>query len=134
MVMEQAIGDRHGGLRAWMAFAVAGLVVTVALAGLATLFTPAETDQAVWFSAALAYALQLPSFAALIWFRSEAQLILAGWMIGMALRFGALGGVAWWLSRSAAFPREVALVSLVAFAFVLLLMEPIFLRWDMRRS
>ena len=62
------------------------------------------------------------------------EIIRAGRAGGLALRFGAVGGVAWWLSRSAALPREAALLSLVGFAFLLLLLEPLFLRWDLRRS
>src|SRR5688572_19536917 len=121
-------------VRAWLAYAGATLAVTVVLAGIGTVVAGAEAERAVWFSASLAYGLQLIAFAGLLWFRDHGSLFLAGWLVGMALRFGALGGVAWWLSRSAAFPREAALISLVAFVFVLLLMEPIFLRWDLRRS
>lgn len=126
-------GVERSGIRAWRAYAAAALIVTLSLALLITrLVGPAES-RAVWFSAALACGLQLPAFAGLLWFRNQAHLLLAGWLIGMALRFGALGGVAWWLSRSAALPREAALLSLVGFVFVLLIMEPIFLRWDLRR-
>ena len=74
------------------------------------------------------------AFAGLLWVRNKTELLLAGWVIGMALRFGALGGVAWWLSRSAALPRAAALLSLVGFVFLLLLLEPVFLRWDLRKS
>lgn len=128
-------GDRAGSrLRAWAVYAVAALVVTLVFGVVGTFVAEDEAVSAVWFSAALAYGLQLVAFAGLVWLRNQGSLFLAGWLIGMALRFGALGGVAWWLSRSAAFPREAALISLVVIVFVLLLMEPIFLRWDLRRS
>ena len=132
--MGQAVPERRSGLRVWAAYAVAALALMIAFAMVATLVVPAQSVRAVWFSAALAYALQLAAFAGLVWFRGESQLLLGGWLIGMALRFGALGGVAWWLSRSAAFPREATLLSLVLFVVVLLMMEPIFLRWDLRRA
>ena len=121
-------------VRAWRAYAVAALVATLVFAGIGTFVAGAGNVTAVWFSAAFAYGLQLIAFAGLVWVRDRTSLFLAGWLGGMALRFGALGGVAWWLSRSAAFPREAALLSLVAFVFLLLLMEPVFLRWDLRRS
>ena len=122
------------GVKAWAAYAVAALAVTLLAGGIGTVVAGDDAVSAVWFAAALAYGLQLIAFAGLVWVRDRTSLFLAGWIGGMALRFGALGGVAWWLSRSAAFPREAALISLVGFVFVLLLIEPIFLRWDLRRS
>lgn len=120
-------------MRAWRAYAVVAAGVTVAGAGLAAAFTSSAVANAVWFSAGVAYVLQMVAFAGLLYFREQAHLFLAGWLIGMALRFGALGGVAWWLSRSAALPREAAVFSLVGFVFLLLLLEPVFLRWDLRK-
>ena len=131
--MEPAAPKRFR-LRAWSFYAVAALAVTGLLALVVTRFTEPADSRAVWFSALLACALQLPAFAGLIWFRNQPHLLLAGWLIGMALRFGALGGVAWWLSRSAALPRDAALLSLAGFVLVLLIMEPIFLRWDLHRA
>jgi hypothetical protein len=121
-------------LQAWAIYAAAALVLTAVAAGVATQFVSRTEARAIWFSAALACALQLVAFAGLLWVRNQAQLFLAGWVIGMTLRFGALGGVAWWLSRSAALPRAAALLSLVGFVFLLLLLEPVFLRWDLRKS
>ena len=121
-------------LKAWLAYAVSGLVVLSLAAGVGSLRVSKEAVPALWFSAGIAYGLQLIAFAGLVMVRNRAQLFLAGWLIGMALRFGAVGGVAWWLSRSAVLPREAALVSLVGFVFLLLLMEPMFLRWDLRKS
>jgi hypothetical protein len=134
--MMATLGPKPGSKRlyAWAIYAVAALVLTALIAGVvSTLVTPTEA-RAIWFSAGLACLLQLIAFAGLLWVRNEAQLLLAGWLIGMALRFGALGGVAWWLSRSAALPRTAALLSLVGFVFLLLVLEPFFLRWDLRKS
>jgi hypothetical protein len=127
--------DARGAVfKAWFAYAIASLVLLATVAGLATLMVSAEVVPALWVSAGIAYGLQLLGFAGLVMVRDRAQLFLAGWLIGMALRFGAVGGVAWWLSRSAALPREAALLSLAAFVFLLLMLEPIFLRWDLRKS
>jgi hypothetical protein len=120
--------------RAWRAYALAAFAATIVIAGITSAVVSRAALGAVWFSAVLAYGLQLLAFAGLLWVRDEAHRFLMGWVLGMALRFGAVGGVAWWLSRSAAFPREVALVSLVAFVFTLVLLEPLFLRWDLRRT
>jgi hypothetical protein len=120
--------------RAWRAYAIAGLGVSALFAGIASAVVSAAALSTVWFFAALAYGLQLLAFGGLLVVREQAQWFLLGWLSGMALRFGALGGVAWWLSRSAAFPRQAALLSLAGCVFLLVLLEPLFLRWDKRGS
>ncbi|MEX0907045.1 MAG: hypothetical protein WD054_01850 [Gemmatimonadota bacterium] len=89
--------------------------------------TPASAP-AIWFAAALAYVLQLAAFAALVAVRSRNEMFLAAWLAGLVLRFAAIGVVAFWLSRYPVFPQEPVLIGLVAFLFVLLLLEPLFLR------
>jgi hypothetical protein len=120
--------------RAWTAYALTALGLMVALAGAGSLVVSDSAVPALWFSAGVAYVLQLIAFAGLVAGREQPNRFLAGWLLGMALRFGVVGGVAWWLSRSAALPREAALVSLVGFVFLLLLLEPVFLRWDKRKT
>ena len=115
-------------MRAWVAYAGTALAVTLAGALLATLVVAAPARGAVWFAALVAYLLQLIAFAALIAVRNRHELFLLGWLSGLVLRFGALGVVAYWLSRTRAYPLAPALLSLVAFVFVLLLLEPLFLR------
>jgi hypothetical protein len=115
-------------VKVWLAYAGAGLVVVVVGAVLATLFVSAQDAGAVWFAAALAWVLQLIAFAALVVVRERNELFLIGWLGGLVLRFAVVGLVAFWLTRRAVLPLAPALVSLVAFVFVLLLMEPVFLR------
>ncbi|HUF66222.1 MAG TPA: hypothetical protein VMM17_09610 [Gemmatimonadaceae bacterium] len=115
-------------MRAWLTYAGASLLVAVVGAGLATLFAAASAVRAIWFAALLAWLLQLAAFAALIAVRERSELFLIGWLGGLVLRFGVVGVVAFWLSRSDVLPLAPTLLSLVAFVFVLLLMEPIFLR------
>jgi hypothetical protein len=115
-------------VKAWFAYAVAALVLTLTGAGVALLLVPGESVGAVWFAAAVAYVVQLIAFAALIAVRHRHELFLIGWLAGLMLRFGVLGLVAFWLSRSEAFPLAPALISLVVFVFALLLLEPLFLR------
>ena len=115
-------------MKAWLTYAGVSAVVIAAGALLGIIVAPAGSAGAIGFAAALAYALQLVAFAALVAVRRRNELFLIGWVTGMVLRFGALGVVALWLARSPVFPRTVALVSLVAFVFVLLILEPLFLR------
>jgi hypothetical protein len=120
-------------MKAWSAYALASFIVAVAGAGLVSAVVTPAAGNAVWFSAVVAWCVQLLTFAGLIYLRDQTHMFVAGYMGGMVLRFGALGGVAWWLSRSAALPREAVLLSLAAFVFLLLLLEPLFLRWDLRK-
>lgn len=115
-------------MKAWLAYAGVGLVITLAGVLVALLIVDEASAGAVWFSAGLAFVLQLASFAALLAVRGRPELFLAGWAAGLVVRFAAVGGVAYWLARDEVFPREPALLSLVAFIFVLLLLEPLFLR------
>jgi hypothetical protein len=93
-----------------------------------SLLVPSGAAGAIWFAAGLAYALQLVAFGALVAVRGRNELFLIGWLAGLVLRFAAVGVVAFWLSRTPVFPRAAALVSLVSFVFVLLVLEPLFLR------
>lgn len=82
---------------------------------------------AVWLAAGLAWGVQLVAFWALLATRRGAG-FMVGWAGGMALRFAAVGAVALWLTRTESFDPGTALVSLVGFVFVLVLLEPLFLR------
>lgn len=128
------VTGRASVLRVWLAYAGTGLLLTAAAAGAATLLLDAAADRAVRISAAIAYALQLLAFAVLLAVRGRDALFLAGWLGGMILRFAGLGAVAWWVTATSALPREAALISLVGFLFLLLLLEPFFLRRGVRTT
>ena len=115
-------------MKAWLTYAGVTLVVTLVLAGLVTIAVGSTAGRAVWFAAAVAYVLQLAAFAALIAVRGRNELFLLGWLVGLVARFAVVGVVAYWLQRTGALPIEPALLSLVGFLFVLLLMEPLFVR------
>lgn len=115
-------------MRAWLAYAAIAAAVTLGGATLALVFAPNETARAIWFAAGLALVLQLVAFGALIAVRERSELFLIGWLAGLVLRFGAVGVVAFWLTRSDVLPVAPVLLSLVLFIFVLLLLEPLFLR------
>lgn len=119
-------------ISSWITYGVVGLVLTVLVAVIVSAMT--GQAQAVWVGAGVAYGVQLIAFALLLWLRPQPQLFMIGWLGGMALRFMALAVVAFWVSRTDALPRATTLVSLVGFVFLLLLLEPLFLRWDLRRN
>lgn len=115
-------------MKVWFTYAAVAVVVAL-VGGLgASLALGPDATRAVWFAAGVALLLQLVAFAALVAVRDNTQLFMAGWLVGLVLRFGAVGVTALWLRRDPVLDPEVALVSLVAFVFVLLLMEPVFLR------
>lgn len=126
--------SRASVLRTWLAYAGAGLVLMGAAAGLGTLLLDDAAGRAVRVTATVAYGVQLLAFAGLLAFRGRDALFLAGWLGGMILRFAGLGAVAWWVTATSALPRSAALISLAAFLFLLLLLEPFFLRRDVRTT
>jgi len=109
-------------------YAAVGLAVIVAGVLVGLLLVDEQAAAAVWFAAGVAYALQLLSFAVLVALRQRNEMFLAGWAVGLVARFATVGIVAFWLARDEVFPRAPALLSLVAFVFLLLLLEPLFLR------
>jgi hypothetical protein len=119
--------------RAWLTYALVAAMVIVVLALAVSLVGGGSITRAVWLAAGLAYALQLVAFGMLLLVRDRPELFMAGWLGGMVLRFGAVGVLAFYASRFTALPLEAFLLSLVGFVFVLLLLEPVFLRWDLRR-
>ena len=120
-------------LRAWTAYSLTAAVVTVVVAILISL-VGAGITRAVWLAAGFAFVLQTVAFAMLLLVRDRTELFMAGWLGGMVLRFAAVGGLAFYASRYTTLPLAALLLSLVAFVFLLLLLEPVFLRWDLRRS
>jgi hypothetical protein len=115
-------------LRAWLYYAAVGLVVTVAGIGVGSIVLGPEAAPAVRFAGILAWVVQMTAFGVLVRVRERSDLFLMGWGAGLFLRFAAVGLVAAWLSRDPVFAIRPALISLVAFVFVLVLIEPLFLR------
>lgn len=109
-------------------YAAAALAVVLVGSGLAALLLDVDGARAVWFAGGVAWFVQLAAFGGLLLVRERNELFLMGWLLGLALRFIAVGMVAFWLSRDPVLPLRPALLSLVAFVFVLLLLEPVFMR------
>ena len=120
--------------RAWLAYAVVALGLTVAITMVAAAVAGPGTRQAIVLAAAIAYVLQLVAFGILLAVRDQTHVFMAGWLAGMLLRFGAVGACLYWASRTSAVPRAPLVLGLVGFVFLLLLLEPVFLRWDLRKT
>lgn len=121
-------------MRTWAAYAGTALALVAAGAGAASLALGGAAREAVWLSAGLAWVLQLMAFALLVWVHGQARLFVVGWVGGMGLRFLALGVLAYVATRTRTFPPEPLLVSFVAFLFLLILLEPVFLKRGLRTT
>jgi hypothetical protein len=114
-------------VKSWLSYGAAGAALTVVAAGIAGMLVGGDA-RAVWIAAVIAYVLQLGAFGLMVWLQGQPQLFMIGWLAGMMVRFGAVGVCAFWLSRTAVLPLSTTLLSLVGFLFLLLLLEPLFLR------
>jgi hypothetical protein len=121
-------------MSAWAGYAGAGLVLVVVGAGMLSPILHGKSELAVWFAAGVAWILQSIAFAGMVALRHSGTLFLMSWVAGIGLRLITVGAAAWWFTRARVFPLEPLLLSLVAFLFLLLLLEPIFLRQGLRTS
>ena len=121
-------------MKVWLRYAGAGFLLVGVGVVVGLLLSTPDVHRAIITAAVVAYLVQLAAFALLLALRDKSNLFLAGWLVGMVLRFGVLGVAAFAVTRSAVLPRNALLLSLVVFVFLLLLLEPVFLRWDLRRS
>jgi len=110
-----------------LAFAAASLVLILGLAWLLTRYWPDPVaQQAVWFSAGVALAIQVVGFV-FVRVLMPAN-IMAGWGAGLLLRFVTLVFHALIGTTLMGYPPAPALLSLAAFFFVSTLVEPVFLK------
>ncbi len=113
-------------MKAFAAYALASGALLVALAVLMAPFDAVDAT-GVRMAAVIAWPVQLVAFAALVRGR-EGVGFVASWVGGMALRFAAVGAAALWVTRVDGPDPASLLISLVGFVFVLVLLEPLFLR------
>ncbi len=108
-------------------FALVSLVVIALVAWILTFAFPTPADRhALVVSAGIAFVVQLISFTvARAWATTN---VVAGWGLGMLLRFGVLAIYALVFVKVLALPMSAALVSLAAFFFVSTLFEPVLLK------
>jgi hypothetical protein len=113
-------------VKAFAAYALASGALLVALAMLVVRLDPVD-PAGVRIAGVIAWPVQLVAFAALIRGR-DGMGFVASWVGGMALRFAAVGAAALWVTRVDGPDPASLLISLVGFVFVLVLLEPLFLR------
>ncbi|MBK5187535.1 MAG: hypothetical protein JJD97_04770 [Gemmatimonadaceae bacterium] len=108
-------------------FALASLAMIVAVAWVLTFAFPTVADRrAIVLSAVIAYVVQLVSFAiARAWAETN---VIAGWGLGMLIRFAVLAMYALIGVKVLGAPATSALVSLAAYFFVSTLLEPVLLK------
>lgn len=115
-------------MRSLLGFAWAALVVVGLGAGIGELLLGSRASESLWWAAGLAYGVQLVAFAALVAARGRGAMLWAVWGGGMLLRFALVVFAGLWLVRAAALDPAVLLLGLAGFLFMLLLLEPVFLR------
>lgn len=115
-------------MTAWIAYAATSVALVVGLSLVVGLLAGAERAVGAWVAAAVAILVQLPSFGALVASRRRGRDFLVSWASGMLLRFGVIAGVAFWVTRRTSLDPSVTLLSLVGFVFLLVMLEPAFLR------
>ena len=119
-------------LTAWLLYAGTGLVMMAVAVTVAAYVARPETASSIRMAAAFAYVLQLGAFAALIAARDQAKLFLMALAGVMVLRVAVLGLCAW-LSAGDPGGRTPLLLGYIGSVFVLVLLEHLYLRWDLRK-
>ena len=114
-------------LRAIATFALVSAAI-IAVVGwlLGLVFHSGADARAIWTSAGIAFAVQVVAFG--IARAMAAKNLVAGWGIGVLLRFVVLAVYALLVIRPLGLPPTSALVSLAAFFFLSTLVEPVLLK------
>ena len=109
-------------------FAVTCVAVIAVVWGLAkVLFPSAASGQALGMAAGVALVVQVVAFIIARQF-ARRQNVMAGWGIGIALRFVALLLFGWLAVPKFGLPLGTSLLGLAVFLFVSTLIEPLFLK------
>ena len=108
-------------------FAIVSLVAIAVVAWVSMFAFPTAADRhAIIVSAEIAYVVQLCTFIIARYFAKTN--VMAGWGLGMLLRFGVLAIYALIFVKVLGLSLTAALVSLAAFFFVSTLLEPVLLK------
>lgn len=114
-------------MKASLRFGLVALAVTLVAGSVFwLLWRDAESRRAVALSALTAVVVQLAAFSvARRWLRTN---LIAGWGLGVIIRFGALAAYAFLVVGALDLPQAVALISLATFLFLSTLLEPLLLK------
>ena len=122
---EAPTGNRSEGASVLAFVAVCAVAIGASGAALALLFGGAAGHRAVAASAGVAFVVQLVTYTlARRAARRPGRPIIAAWVGGMLLRFGAVVAYAMVAVRGGSLAPVPALISLVIFFFVTTLLEP----------
>jgi hypothetical protein len=114
-------------VKALSLYALVSAVIIGASAAILTLaFADSGGPHAVWTSAVVAFGVQLLGFAIARFTIREN--VIAGWGLGMLLRFAVLALYALVLIKALALAPAAALISLATFFFLSTLVEPLLLK------
>ena len=113
-------------MKSFAGFAGVSVLLIAATAGVFALVYRAPADRrAVGVSAGLALAVQCIAFV--IVRRTSRENVMAGWGLGVILRFLVLGVYALVIVKALGLPSGTAMLSLAVFFFLSTLVEPLFL-------
>jgi hypothetical protein len=111
-------------IRAVGLYLLVAVMVTLAAGWVLLLIYPgAAAQKAIITSALIALVIQLVAFILLQLFKGKN--VMAGWGLGALLRFGGLGIYAVFAIKALGLDMNAALVSLAAFLFLSMLIEPL---------
>jgi hypothetical protein len=111
-----------------LTFALACAASIGAVWGMARLvFRDTTSGQALGIAAAVAFAVQMVAFVIARQFARRKN-VMAGWGIGIALRFAALLAFGFFVVPALGLPMSSSLLGLAIFLFVTTLIEPLFLK------
>ena len=115
-------------MTAWIAYAAGAVALGVGVAAVVSALVGGGRGDGAWVAAAIAAAVQVPAFGALVASRRKGRDFMVSWASGMLLRFAVIAGAAFWVTRRTSLDPSVTLLTLVGLVFVLVLLEPAFLR------
>jgi len=127
MAAGSAPASRHrltGGLPGFAL--VSASLIGVAAVGMSMILRGPGDSQAIWISAAVAFASQVAAFPAVR--RLTRSNLVIGWATGSLVRFGTFGVYALLAGLVLHLPMTAALLSLALFYFLSMVIEPLFLR------
>jgi hypothetical protein len=115
-------------VRSLVAYAGLALVVVSLPTGAFWLWTDPGVATGVTVAAGVAYGVMVASFAVMIRFRGRGDRFLAAWAGGVLTRLLTLGVATYAVMRVEGLAPAPTLLALAGFFFMLLLLEPVYLR------
>ena len=116
-------------MKAWLIYAGCTVLLSLLVIGVGWSFADEAGRNGLLFAGGVAVVLQCLAFGALMSQKTGTPGLLAAWVASSLLRGGVVVGAALWVASTDAIDTLIALLTLVGLLFVLLLLEPVALRW-----